>query len=242
MKKKHSRTAFITGGAERIGKAIALHLASDDYNIALHYHTSKIQAENLISEIKKLGVKGKGFCADFSIDEEMLKLFPRVRDVFPDTELMIMNAAVFEKASFLQTDLSLFDRHFSVNLKAPFFLIRDFARQVKKGHVICLLDSSIANNKGGYFSYTLTKKCLADFTKMAARELAPSIRVNAIAPGLLLPRTGEEKIFRILAKKLPMRKRPSIVSLLQVVDFLIANEAITGQVFFIDGGGHLQSG
>ena len=106
--------------------------------------------------------------------------------------------------------------------------------------MIHLLDSRITRNRSGYFAYTLSKKILADFTKMAALELAPRIRVNALAPGLLLPSSREErKLFETLSAALPLKKSPTLKSFLTALDFLIDTPDVTGQIVFIDGGQNL---
>lgn len=234
-----SPSALITGGAKRIGREIALALAHRGFNIALHYNTSKNEAEVLASEIESTGMKCVLFQADFLNQVESESLIKNVICTFPDLELLINNASAFEKSSLRDTSPDLFHRQFQINLNTPYFLLRDFSNSCQ-GHVINILDSRIDNNDHEYCAYTLSKKCLRDLTLIAAKELAPQIRVNAIAPGLILPPLGETEVYlEKSAKSVPMKKKGQIEDILRAVEFLLDQPYVTGQIIYVDGGRHL---
>ena len=237
----HKKSALVTGSAQRIGKAIALHLAESGFDIALHYNTSRSEAEETSNEIKNKGQNCILFQGDLSDVNNILPLIDKIKQAFPSLSLLINNASIFEKRSFMETDLSFFENYFNVNFKAPFFLSQNFAKIFEKGHIINLLDTNITRDRTKYFVYNLTKKMLSEFTKMAAVELAPDIRVNAIAPSPILPPSDKEKEFleRSL-KSIPLKKWGSIQNIIQSIDFLLENDYLTGQCIFVDGGEHLR--
>jgi pteridine reductase len=230
-------TALVTGSAKRIGKEIALFLAGRGFNIALHYNTSKTEAEKIQGEIEKLTVKCKLFKCDLSLQDKTSGLIEEVFKTFPDLEILINSASVFKRSSILETSHKLFDEMFNINFKAPFFLVRDFVRLVKKGNIINILDTKISGSGFAYAAYTLSKKALEDLTLMSAKEFGPGIRVNGIAPGLILPPEGETSDYLDkIAANIPLKKRGDISNILKTVHFILDNDYITGQVIYVDGG------
>ncbi len=233
-------TVLITGAAKRIGRALAVHLASMGYHIAAHYHSSHNDAESLVSEIHSLGRKCTLFKADLSVPADVEHLIESVIDQCDGLELLINNASIFEKFSIKDTDYSILERNFMINCFAPILLTRNFAKNVDKGQIINILDTKIIGNASGYCAYTLSKKTLAEFTRMAALEFAPSIRVNAIAPGIILPPPDKgEQYLDPLIEKVPLKEKGSLNDICKTADFLIQNTYLTGQTIFVDGGKHL---
>ena len=234
-------TAIITGGAMRIGREIALMLADKGYHIALHFHRSESRAHELVGEIEEMGVECALFRCDFNEFDQVEQLIPKIHQTFPNTSILVNNASIFERARFRDTDADLYDRHFNTNLKAPFFLSRNFARIFKTGHIINILDTKVARNLIEYFAYTMTKKSLYDFTKMAAVELGPEIRVNGVGPGLILPPPGEDTSYLDrLSRKIPLKKSGDVGNVVSAIRFLLDNDYITGECIFVDGGEHLK--
>ena len=237
----NKKAALITGGAKRIGKAIALHLAENGFDIALHYNTSEFDAEEVKKEIKNKGQNCVIFQYNLSNIQNISSLINEVKQSFPSLSLLINNASIFEKRSFIETNLDFFENHFNINFKAPFFLSQNFAKTFKKGHIINLLDTNITRDHTKYFVYNLTKKTLSEFTKIAAAELAPDIRVNAIAPGPTLPPLNKEKEYLEHEQdSVPLKRWGTLSEILQSIDFLTKNEYITGQCLFVDSGNHLR--
>jgi len=233
-------TALITGGAKRIGAAIALHLADLGYNIALHYNSSHQKANELSQLIRQKGVKCQLFQCDIGEEKDMLQLIPTVYNTFKNLNLLINNASIFHRATLQKTDAALFTNHFNINLKAPFFLSRDFAQQCQKGHIINILDTKITQNDKNYLAYTLSKKGLAELTKTMALELVPNIRVNGIAPGYILPPAeASEKYLAKRKKNIPLKQTGNMSYIIQAISYLIDNKFVTGEILYVDGGEHL---
>lgn len=233
-------TAIITGGAKRIGRALALRLADEGYDIALHYHHSEHDALKLIDEISKKGRKCKAYSCDLAISSDVEPLVNTIFSNFPNCNILINNASLFERFSLTETSEALFDKHFDVNFKAPFFLTKHFASHCKKGQVLNMLDSYALKHSSPYFAYLLSKKALHGFTLMAANELGPNIRVNGIALGLT-ELIEEEALDWIEKKKeqLPLREIPSITNITDTAIQLIHSDYLTGQILYPDGGEHL---
>jgi len=187
MKTSHP-LALITGGARRIGKAFAQHLASKGWNLAIHYNNSAQEAVALISELSGnyLSQQFMVVKADLAIEEEVATLFPQVIAKMGEPDLLINNASLFKPSTIAATSSPLLEQTLQVNFKAPFQLMRDFHRLCRQGNIVNLADTRITTNHSGYAAYTLSKKMLWEATKMAALEFGPSIRVNAIAPGFFI--------------------------------------------------------
>ena len=233
----NGETALVTGGARRIGRTICLALAGMGYDIALHCNRSTVDAEKTAREVRALGARCEIFHADLSKREETLALSGQVKKAFPKFSLLINNASIFRRGPIRETTESFLDEHLEVNFIAPFLLTRDFAACTEKGMVINLLDTRIAAAGSVYAAYSLSKKLLAEFTRMAAIEFAPSIRVNGVAPGLILEPEGEgPEYLERLARKTPLGRPGSVDDVTGAVRWLIENDFDTGQVLFIDGG------
>jgi pteridine reductase len=232
------KAALITGGVNRIGKAIGLFLAGKGYHIAIHYKSS--DPSDLVEEIEKIGARAVPFQADLNIESEVEKLIPKVEKCFPQLELLVNNASLFESGNLSVIDTIRLNRYMDVNFKAPFILSRDFFKIFKKGNIINMVDAKVTHHQHRFSTYLLTKKMLMEYTYMAAVEFAPLVRINAIAPGAILPPPGEnDSYLKKRAKESALKKTGSTEDITQAVDFLIKNTFVTGQCIFIDGGVHL---
>ncbi len=234
-------TVLITGGAKRIGKAIALHLASQGYDIALQYSKSGTEAQSTCFEIKKMGRECHLFSADFSKKEAAAVLLNAVFKTVPDLEFLVNNASIFERGLFMETQEELLYQQFQVNFFAPFLLTQGFARKMQgHGAIVNILDTKISRDSSPYFAYLLSKKALADFTKMAAAELAPRVRVNGIAPGTTLPSPYNDwQYVEDKGKKMPMQEAPKPENIAKAVQFLLEADYLTGDTLHLDAGEHL---
>lgn len=232
-----SQVALITGGARRIGKAIAIALAHKGYDIALHYNTSAEEAEETAEQIRHLDCTCRTFSAELGDAEQTQKLIPAVVEAMGSVDVLVNNASIFEKGHILETDPDLLDRTLAVNLKAPMLLIRDFARAAEAGLIINLLDTRIRSWRTTYAAYSLSKMGLADLTRMAARELGPDIRVNGVCPGLILEPPGADAGYlERLASHIPLRRRGGVEDVVSAVLYLVEQEFVTGEILFVDGG------
>lgn len=235
-------TALITGASKRIGKAISEHLAANGWNVIIHFNRS---AEDAITLVQELGDKYpkqlfSSVTANLRESHEVENLIQSIVSKSGPFDLLVNNASVFNKGYLRETSESLFDSQFDVNLKSPFFLIRDFAVYCKKGNIINFVDTRITGNTSNFAAYTLSKKALWELTKMAALEFAPEIRVNAIAPGVTLaPADEDENYLQNLAKSIPMKQPGGVEPILKSIDFILQNNHLTGQLLFADGGENL---
>lgn len=238
-----NKTALITGSSKRIGKDIAVYLASEGYDIAIHYNSSFDEALKTSKDIKEAyGVECKLFQADFSIGGATRNLVAKVVEEFGGLSLLVNCASVFERSPMLETSPEFFDKMFKINFKAPYFLTKNFAEVCKKeGNVINIIDTKATTNQYVYSAYTLAKKMLAEFTKMAAYELAPKIRVNGISPGFILPPEGTDDDYsEKLIKRVPLDKQGDTKNVVDTVKFILENNFLTGQIIAVDGGESLR--
>lgn len=237
-----NHTALITGASKRIGKAIAEYLAAKGWNVIVHYNSS---AESAISLAQELGLKYpnqyfSSIQANLANSHEVQNLIPNIVEKRGAFGLLVNNASVFDKGEFRETTEELLNSQLDVNLKAPFFLMRDFANFCKQGNIINLVDTRITNNKSDYSAYSLSKKALWEASKIAAAEFAPEIRVNAIAPGVTLaPADKDENYLHKLAEDIPMKKPGGTEPILRSIDYILKNDYLTGQLLFVDGGENL---
>jgi NAD(P)-dependent dehydrogenase (short-subunit alcohol dehydrogenase family) len=232
--------ALVTGGAKRIGRAIALRLADAGYDIVLHYSTSGKEAERTAGDIRSRGAKCHTLRADLADSGQVMELVSRALELAKGLSLLVNNASIFQRSPIAETEPGLYDSHMAINLRAPFFLLRDFATRCAPGQVINLLDTRIGRDESNYAAYTLSKKSLAELTRMAAREFAPQVRVNAVAPGLILPSPeGSGDQFERMARNIPLQTTGSPEQIADAVMFLVGSDFITGEVIHIDGGEHL---
>lgn len=231
-----SSIALVTGAAVRLGRGLALHLADRGYDIALHYGRSERAAEETAAEIRARGRECRLFAFDFLGSGDAAGLFETV-SAWGRPELLINSASLYDQAPVIHTDRALLEREFAVNLFAPFDLIRAFARAGGRGQVINVLDNKIAFQQFQYAAYLLSKKALAELTKLAAVELGPWIRVNGLAPGVVLPaaeRTADYVDWR--ARGIPLGRKGEVNEITRALDYLIDNEFVTGQILIVDGG------
>lgn len=241
MRKKSPRQcALVTGAAKRIGKAICFKLADMGFDVALHFNRSAKEARQLVKDLEKKGCQAKSFACDLENIQSIRKLVGDVKKVYPQLSVLINNASQFKKDDLKSATFQQLEQHFRIHVHAPFILTQTFAKVCRKGHVINILDTNIVRQQTKHFTYLLSKKALLHLTQMSAVELAPHIRVNGIAPGLILPpdKSTTDYLNR-LAKNIPLRRKGSVENITQTVQFLIENDYLTGQVIFNDGGEHL---
>ena len=237
---KSKGTALITGAAQRLGQAGALYLANQDYNIAVHYHTSKPEAMKTAEMIYKTGVRCKLFRCDLTDEQQTLQLIPKVHKAFSNLNLLINSASIFIPSMLQARDLTLFHAHWNTNFKAPYILSCEFAKLCKKGQIINFIDTNVARSKTRYADYLLTKKALLELTKMAAVQFGPRIRVNGISPGMILPPVhGQVDDRQRRVKKIPLQQLGHPRYIVQTVQFLLNNDYVTGQIIANDGGEQL---
>ncbi|NVJ97378.1 MAG: SDR family oxidoreductase [Alphaproteobacteria bacterium] len=238
------RTALVTGASRRIGRAIALDLAACGYAIAVHYHGSADEAEDVVSNIEAFGGEAIAVQADLSNAGETNALVPSAVDALGQPlGLLINNASIFEKDSATDFTCENWDAHQAVNLRAPAILSQAFAKQLpaeKKGLIINMIDQRVWKLNPQYFSYTASKSGLWTLTRTLAQAFAPNIRVNGIGPGPTLANTRQtSEMFEEEASRTLLGHGPHIEEICTAVRFLLESPSITGQMMALDGGQHL---
>lgn len=236
------RTALITGASKRIGRALTEHLAEKGWNVVVHYNSSSKGANALVEELEKKypDQEFRAVQANLAETDEVAALIPKLAAGKINVDLLINNASVFNRGYLKDTSVDLFDSQLDVNLKAPFFLTRDFANYFQTGNIINFVDTRITANASNFAAYSISKKALWELTKMAALEFAPDIRVNAIAPGVTLPPEDEDEDYlENLAQGIPMKKPGGVEPILKSLDYILENNHLTGQLLFADGGENL---
>ena len=237
------RTALVTGGGKRIGRAIALALAADGWAVGVHYGRSRDAAESVAREIAAKGGRAVALAADLRAEAEVTALLPRVAEALGPVGCLVNSAAAFENDTVLGATRESWDRHLETNLRAPFVLMQEFARALPaeaEGAVINLLDQRVWSLTPYFVSYTVAKSALWTLTQSLALALAPRIRVNGIGPGPTLPspRQSEEQ-FRRQWEQMPLKRPTSPEEIADAVRFILAAAAMTGQMIALDGGQHL---
>jgi pteridine reductase len=233
--------ALITGAAKRIGRAIACRFAEAGIDIILHYNRSEKAARELAQSMKEYGVRTWLIQADLSRPKEVDTLFHKGIGSAGAIDILVNNASIFPADTLTSfTPVSLYE-NINVNALAPLLLCRSFARQQRKGKIINFLDARITDYDCHHAAYHLSKRMLYDLTKLMALEFAPSITVNGVAPGLILPPPGETGDYLEKLKKTnPLHAYGTVEEITSAVIFLIQTEFITGQVIYVDGGRHLK--
>jgi pteridine reductase len=231
------KAALVTGGAIRVGKGIALALAKQGYDIALHFHSSVDAAKEIQHQIQQLNVKCELFQADLTNPDTIKSLIQKVVEAFPYLNVLINSASTYQQAMIQDTTVDIFNEQMAMNLRAPFFLIKNFANFCKKGNIINIIDNKMGFNQFQYAAYLLAKKALAELTKMAAIEFAPHIRINGVAPGTVLPIASRTEEYNNWRKQgIPLQRFADIKEINQAILSLIENEYITGHILVVDGG------
>jgi len=235
------KTVLITGAAKRLGKATALALASQGIKIIIHYNTSSTSADALCKIINKQGGQAWTFCADLSQSHSCTSLIKKAQEYTGSLDILINNASIFLQDTIRNiVDDDLFT-NIRINALAPLLLSRTFAEQTKEGVIINFLDTRIVEYDARHAAYHISKRLLFTLTRMLALEYAPQIRVNAVAPGLILPPAGKDiNYLKAHAQNNPLKRYGNPTDIADAVLFLIRSTFITGQVIFVDGGYHIK--
>lgn len=235
------QTALITGGARRLGASIARGLAAAGVNVALHYRESAAEAEALADELRAAGVRAATLPADLSDPAAAPRLLTAAAEALAPVDLLVNNASIFPEDNFADWSPEAVHRNVDINALAPFALARALGAAGRPGAVVNLLDTMIADYDRRHLSYHLSKRMLHTLTKILAVELAPGIRVNAVAPGLVLAPEGKDKGYLAgLAHSNLLQAYGSEAGVREAVLFLMRSGFITGQTIYVDGGRNLR--
>lgn len=238
------KTALVTGAAKRIGRATALALATERVHVVLHYGRSEDEAEQVAARARALGVGAWTIQADLGTPDGAESLIPKALEAAGPLDILVNNASIFTESRI--GDLSVEDlaRNIQVNAVAPLLIARAFARQDRPGMwgaILNFLDARVVEYDAQHAAYHISKRMLYTLTRMMALEFAPRVRVNAVAPGLILPPPGKDASYlETLASTNPLHRVGTVEEITDAALFLLRSGFVTGQVIYVDGGRHLK--
>ena len=235
--------ALVTGAAKRLGRAIALKLAAEGYDIAIHYRASQAEAESLAGEVKARGRRAALVGGELASEADTATLVPRAVAALGPLTALVNSASVFEDDRVETATRASWDKHLDTNLRAPLVLSQAFAKQLPagmQGGIVNIIDQQVVNLTPQFLSYTVSKAGLWTLTRTLAQALAPQIRVNAVAPGpsLKAERQSQENFdAHVQATLLQRPSAPEDIA--GAVAYLLSAPAVTGQMIVVDSGQHL---
>lgn len=230
--------ALVTGAAHRLGKAFLLALARNGYAVLLHYHDAESEALKTATEAGEMGVPVYLSQADLTDPQGIISLFAALDKIPHPLKVLVNSAATIPVSDPRNLSLQDWDTAIDLNLRAPFLCSQQaFKRMNEGGLIINVSDVGAHKTWSKYPSYSVSKAALEALTKILARSFAPSVRVNAIAPGLVLQSglVPQEEWDRLISR-LPLKRPATIEEIVQALEFLLKNEYVTGQTLVIDGG------
>lgn len=238
-----AKSVLVTGGGKRIGRIISEALGRDGWNVAIHYNSSRKDAESIAEIIQSAGGKAAIVHANLMQEADTSTLVERAEALVGPLEALVNNAAVFELDTVDNVTRESWDLHMETNLRAPFVLMQSFAKRLPAnahGSIVNLLDQRIWNLRPGFTSYTVSKMGLWTLTQTLAMALAPRIRVNAVGPGPTLPSTRQTpEQFAAQCDRVPLRQGAAPEDVAAAVRYLLSARSVTGQMIAVDGGEHL---
>lgn len=238
------RTALVTGAAKRLGRDTALALAEGGADVVVHYRTSRDEAEQVTEQIRRLGRRAHCLGADLSDPAQAGQLVARSIEATGPVSILVNNASIFPSDTILDATWDAVLDSVRIHALAPLELSRGLAAQSpapSPADVINLLDSRVNDYDREHASYHLGKRMLLALTRMLALELAPAVKVNAVAPGLILPPEGQDESYlERLAHTNPLHRVGAASSIAAAVRYLVESDFVTGQVIYIDGGRHMK--
>lgn len=245
--------ALITGAGKRLGRAMALYLAGRGHDVALHYATSRDEAEQTAREARALGVKAAVLHADLLDEAQIAALVPAAAQALDGAlGVLVNNASIFEYDTLQSATLESWNRHIGSNLRAPFVLTQAFAAQapdagkdnagepIARALVVNMIDQRVLKLTPEFMTYTIAKMGLWAFTRTAAQALAPAVRVNAIGPGPTLQggRQSADHFARQRANTV-LQRGANPADITAALGYFLDAPAVTGQILMVDGGQHL---
>lgn len=240
------KTILVTGGAKRVGRRLVERLAAAGHGVVIHANAGAGEAETLATALRTNGAKAWAIAADLSnlaATETLIQQAAKLTGA--PLSGLVNSASIFDFDEPTAIDAAAFDRAMAINLRAPALLSQHFAAQADTARdncIINILDQKLWNMNPDFFSYTLSKAGLLAATEMMARAFVPKVRVNAIAPGLLLPSHDQTQAeFEATASRNPMGRPIDLDDVTGAAEFLMSNASLTGQVIHADNGQRLSA-
>lgn len=234
-----NKVALVTGAGIRLGKAIALQLASEGFQLALHYRGSKEGVEDTESKIRSQGGEARVFSADLGNASAPAQLAESVLEAFGRVDVLINSAAIFYPTPTLEESEEHWDAFMELNLRAPFRLVRALEASLRQhqGSIVNIVDIYAHRPLARHLPYCVSKGALWTLTQSLALQLAPDVRVNAVSPGAALPPAGAPpEVAERLAEPIPLARIGCAEDIAQAVSYLVSAPFVTGQMIDVDGG------
>ncbi len=240
------KIALVTGAAQRLGRAMTQELAVAGYAVAVHYNRSAGPAEAFVAELRAAGHRAEAFQADLTDAEAVMELIGQVAAAMGAPNCLVNAASVFVNDSADDFTLDIWQQHHDVHLRAPALLSQQFAKLLpagEEGLIVNILDEAVMRPGPSFFSYTVSKAALAAMIEMLAQAMAPRVRVNGIAPGLIL-NSGHpsEEAFLAAHKNTLLGRGPGADAIARALRYLVEQTEVTGEVLYVDAGKHLMQG
>ena len=238
-KRLSSRVALVTGGAKRLGRVVALRLAQEGADVAVHYGKSAAEARQLVSEIESLGRRSAAFSAELTDISAIRKLIADVVSHFGRLDILVNSAANFLETKFADTTEASWDDSLDTNLKAPFFCCQAAAPHLaKSGRGVIVNFADIGGILGWreFLPHSISKAGIILMTRVLAKELAPAVRVNAIAPGTITMPGDPSEWQQDFIRRAPLRRTGRPEEVADAIMFLLTAEFMTGHVLVLDAG------
>ncbi len=237
-----ARVVVITGAARRVGRALAILLAEEGYKVVLHCNTSLVEAHALQQQLQGMGHESRIVQGDLTDLEGLQELFARFVASFGYVDALINSASVFHHTSLEDTTVERWLSDMALHAGSPFFLSKMLCQHLQQrgttGAVVNITDTQITSPPANRPTYYLSKATLAQETTILARTLAPYVRVNAVAPGLVLS-NGEDAYFAKMERILPLQRTGTLSDVSEAVSYLLSASFVTGVTITVDGGHHL---
>jgi pteridine reductase len=232
------RVALVTGAGKRLGRAVALRLAEEGCDVVVHYRSSQAEARGVVSEIEKLGCGAVAIGADLSVVSEIKGLFKQTREQFGRLDVLVNCAANFITSPFASTTEKEWNGSLDVNLKAPFFCSQAAAPMLRETHGVIVNFADVGGILGwpGFIPHSVSKAGVIMLTRSLAKELAPEVRVNAIAPGTITMPGDPPEWERDFIQRAPLKRTGTPADITDAVSFLVRSRFVTGQTLVVDGG------
>lgn len=235
------KTALVTGGAKRLGRAIGLALAREGCDVVVHYGGSAVEAEQTVHDISQLGVRAWTVQGDLADSRNAGDLMDRAWGLTGRIELLVNSASVFPESTFADFDPDAVHDNINLHALSPALLSRGLHAKGGEGAIVNMIDCMIADYDKKHFAYHLSKRLLHTLTRIMAVELAPRFRVNGVAPGLVLPPAGKDESYLAgLASSNALNRYGNPEDVAAAVVFLMKSDFVTGQTIYIDGGRNLR--
>jgi pteridine reductase len=236
------RVALVTGAGRRVGQAIAIELGRRGMHVAVHYHGSREGADGTVAAVSAHGARAAAIPADLMRPESAPELVRRTIETFGAIDVLVNSAAIMLRTPLDEVTPATWDEIFALNLRAPFFLAREAAARMPPGSAIVnIADLAAFEAWPAYVPHGISKAGVVHLTKSLARVLAPKVRVNAVAPGVvLLPEGCDESSAERLRSTTPLQRHGEPGDVARAVAYLLEADFVTGEVLLVDGGRHVR--